>query len=78
MCCVFYKLHSHAFAAYRPFTSSLHAKQVQESIPPPGSTEIPVTEIAQRGSNQLSLQQPQNKAGGLLYSLVADEDACVP
>jgi len=35
-----------------------------QTIPPPGSTDtMPATEIAKRGSNQFSLEHPQNRAG---------------
>jgi hypothetical protein len=55
------------FPAYRFFNTSLPAKQAEPSVPPPGSTDTPVTEIAKRGSNQWSLEHPQNKAGALFH-----------
>ncbi|KAG6917814.1 hypothetical protein DXG01_000874 [Tephrocybe rancida] len=56
----------HQATAYRHLHSSKPASLAQPSSPTPISTTSatePITVLAQRGSNQLSLEQPQNKAG---------------
>jgi len=56
----------------RSFYTSSPALRAEPPQPIPGPT-VPITALAQRGSNQFSLEQPQNKAGAL-RSLFVPED----
>ena len=47
----------------------LHAAENQQSALPTSNRTEPITTLAQRGSNQLSLEIPQNKAGQYLLDL---------
>ncbi|KAG6832032.1 hypothetical protein H0H87_003013 [Tephrocybe sp. NHM501043] len=60
------------FQAYRYLHSSKPANLAEPSTPIPTSTTSatePITTLAQRGSNQLSLETPQNKAEYVLSTL---------
>ncbi|KAF5385759.1 hypothetical protein D9615_002540 [Tricholomella constricta] len=58
--------------AYRSLHSSLPARRAEPSTPIPSSTTSatePITALAQQGSNQYSLEHPQNKAEYVLSTL---------
>jgi hypothetical protein len=63
------------YVAYRSFHASRPTFQTESSQSIPSSTTSatePITALAQRGSNQFSLEHPQNKAGMFLSSSVAN------
>jgi NADH dehydrogenase (ubiquinone) Fe-S protein 7 len=52
--------------AYRSLHTSKPAHLAAPPVADPTTGSQPITAVAQRGSNQLSLEQPQNKAGAFL------------